>query len=252
MLPTTYAELFKQESKWEKLIQQQVRLERGRDGQCSMSDFSDATQEVHLRLMTSQILEKFARNRSRQTAETLTAKEACAFLGMSFADWQKLQWAFIQTGAKAPTPIRGSRLSRSSIYRVIDLIPNIKGEVYDEELHFTRYLTRAVSNHFKNHKRTLRRKFKDLAGANEESDILSGSVGADHSEAVPAKQALARIVRSAGVEDTSTNMSKLARSLDEGEDLFESLEHIRGETFTSRQRARVRATVAQMRQAWAP
>lgn len=253
MLPTTYAELFKQGSKWEKLIQQQVRLERVRDSsQSSMSDLSDAMQEVCLRLMQSKILERFVRNRQRQIEDVMTAREACAFLGMTFKEWEKLQWAFIQTGADAPTPVRGARLSRSSVYRVIDLVPSVKGERYDEEVHFSRYLTRAVGNHFKNHKRTLRRKFKDLAGAVEVSDTLSEAGTSDRSEAVPAKQALARIIRSAGVEDNLSNMNRLARSLEEGWDLFESLEDLRGTNFTARQRQTVRATVAQMRQAWVP
>lgn len=180
-IPENYAELFR-------LYGSFIAAEIRRANTLAVN-FEDALQEVSMRLVAAQVIEKFQSASQAYTPTTMTGQEACTFLGISWSQWKARQWAFRKgykvngerrKGKWMPDPISGGATSRKGVFSFDDILRLSDDEgmawrhrgpimmptkpVEPKPWQFTNYLARAVANHFKNFCRQMSRRWKDRPG----------------------------------------------------------------------------------------
>ncbi len=134
-------------------------------------NLKDLLQDVWAKLVGSRLLEKFVEGAARRLPSTMTALEACEFLGVSFPQWcgtlQRKPWLLL--------PLEGSRFSKTAIFdtrEIIDIdhgaarslwgnrpVPRMRPEITSRG--FKTYLSQTIHNHFANWCRTRSRKYKE-------------------------------------------------------------------------------------------
>lgn len=128
-VPRDYNEMFRKGSEWVRFIQGRLRTlnKVGRN-------FEDLYQDMVLRLMSAQVLEKFVQKAMTRLPAEMTAEEMCAYIGITFKKLEYLQWRYSvaddptkkvrdkQRPIWVPTPIRGGRYSRAAVYSRSDVI----------------------------------------------------------------------------------------------------------------------------------
>jgi hypothetical protein len=158
-----------------------------------VTNFEDACQDVWEKLLQAQVIEKFHERVSCSVPETMTALEACAFLGgIRFTQWRSRQWSYRKghkqgkkkDGARVickwmPDPITGGYASPKATYRGEDIVElstrndemkwKDQGEITISApkatpYQFLNYLGTSVRHHFANFCRTRSRKWKDRTG----------------------------------------------------------------------------------------
>jgi DNA-directed RNA polymerase specialized sigma24 family protein len=90
-------------------------------------NFEDLFQEIWVKLMESNLLEKFAQKAQETLPPTMTTVEACAFLGIDFSGWDAIiREARIlkeeQDQYTIPVPVEGGWDSRVSVMRTADVV----------------------------------------------------------------------------------------------------------------------------------
>lgn len=142
-VPKDYKELFAKGSDWEKFIQGRLRAYNkvGRN-------FADLYQDMVIKLISSQVLEKFVKKAMTRLPATMSAQEMCDYVGIPFKKLEYLQWRFRltaedrtaknvrlgQTPFFMPTPIEGtggvySRKARYLRAEVIEFNQNLEAGV---------------------------------------------------------------------------------------------------------------------------
>lgn len=140
-------------------------------------NFQDLLQEVWMRMVGADLLNKFVVSGARRLPGLMTADEACLFLGISFKQW-------CNTLARQPwriKPIEGTIHSHVALYATVDLIDMDNSLSIDEKdvdhspwrirsrrvrpqmtaRGFHAYLEQSVRNAFANFCRTKNRKHRD-------------------------------------------------------------------------------------------
>lgn len=195
-IPRTNAELFQEGGEWQKFILNKLRSfnKVGRN-------LRDLYQDICLRLIAANVLEKFVKKACQRLPAELTTEEMCAYLGISCKTLEYMHWRYAnptkarkdQVPVWMPTPIRGGRYSKKGVYARADVIDldhlmdkpgsgcQRKQGVVRRMVFaptgdgFKTYLGQAVHNHFANYCRTVSRK--------EKENLLPGSaVVSNHSD----------------------------------------------------------------------
>lgn len=197
-IPRTNAELFREGGEWQKFILNKLRSfnKVGRN-------LRDLYQDICLRLIAANVLEKFVKKACTRLPAEMTAEEMCAYLGIPYKTLEYMHWRYDnptkarqdQVPVWMPTPIRGGRYSKKGIYAradVIDLdhLMDKPGSGCKRKNGMARrmtfaptgdgfktYLGQAVHNHFANYCRTVSRKEKEnlLPGSAVVSSHTDGS-----------------------------------------------------------------------------
>jgi len=117
-LPRTYEGLA---DKYGKYIAKQVERYNKVD-----RNFEDLFQSIWVKLMESDILNKFAARARADLPPTMTVMEACSYLGVEYhPGWQNVaraSKALRERMPKIPVPIEGSWFSRVAVVRTADII----------------------------------------------------------------------------------------------------------------------------------
>lgn len=192
-VPRDYNELYKNYAPFiAKIIQNRNKIDR---------DFKELLQHVWERLVHVDVIGKFVTHADKQVTKTMTAEEACVFLGISFNQWRTAMWAHhgkgrknahwmpmhlnvaefeaaAQAKPKAKHPRAGEDTvampagitSKKALFDFNDVVQlqeyfTSTGQVWPEikitKAHFQNYLSMAVNNIFANWCRTKVRKHKE-------------------------------------------------------------------------------------------
>lgn len=149
-------------------------------------NYEDLVQDIWLRLMNAQFLERFVDSAAARLPKEMTAEEACTYLGVTWKQWECLMRRNHADADKwAPTPVgyrgEGVHPIKEGVFPLLSKLTVFKtGEI--QALHevdpwrnrpnerkrptitargFRAYLTQAVRNHFANFCRTRNRKYKE-------------------------------------------------------------------------------------------
>lgn len=184
-VPENYDELFRDYGDFvAKRVERYNKVDR---------NFEDLLQDIWARLIASQVLEKYVERASQTLPPTLMAREACAYLGLTFEAFVKIQQhKRVPSWLPTPTPINGvDPSSDQAVYRqseILDLdehLDDLKFAKRTEERTmvfvgaqgFRAYLTQAIHNHFANWCRTRSRKYKDVLLAQNAVVVPTGIEG---------------------------------------------------------------------------
>ncbi len=155
-------------------------------------NFQELFQEVWLRLVRVDILSKFWDHAQTQLPKTLTAENACAYLGINFGMWRTAMWAYHNQGRAGahwmPEPVNREEFgltSRRAIYEFSDIQKiedHVSGNCASDEkpwfkstgiaslpekkpskAHFENYLSVMIQNTLANCFRTNKRRHKERA-----------------------------------------------------------------------------------------
>ncbi len=134
-------------------------------------NFEDLAQEIRMRLVASDLLNKFVKRAAKTMPETLEAKDCVAFLGL---DWATFHGALAHQDEAGlyVRPVDGDLFAKDAVFFTAD-IKDLDGALplkrpFDKKcpwvspLGFKAYLTQAIHNTFANWCRTHKRKFRDL------------------------------------------------------------------------------------------
>lgn len=108
-LPRTYDELA---AKYGDYIVKRVRKYNQVD-----RNFEDLFQSIWMKLIESNLLNKFAARAASTLPPTMTAEEACSYLGITFEAWQ----AAVRPSTRMPVPIGGISFRRGAVVRTEDI-----------------------------------------------------------------------------------------------------------------------------------
>lgn len=143
-------------------------------------NLEDLLQTIWLKLIESQVLEKFVARASSDLPPTMTALEACDYLGVSFDYWKKnVMYVAMKKDEQGderyswmPKPIEGSAYSKKALFLTDEiLVLDECGYVKDRSRTqpklcpkitsrgFKSYLNRAIHNHFANFCRSRKRRY---------------------------------------------------------------------------------------------
>ncbi len=134
-------------------------------------NFEDLAQEIRMRLVASDLLNKFVRRAAKTLPEALEAKDCIAYLGL---DWNTFHAALAHQGKVGLDirPVQGDLFSKDAVFFATDIKdldgalplkrPRDKKCPWVSPLGFKAYLTQAIHNTFANWCRTHQRKFRDM------------------------------------------------------------------------------------------
>jgi len=161
-------------------------------------NYLDLLQDVWAHIIQADVLAKYKANVEKQVPKTMSAQQACEFLGITFHQWRQAMWAYHNKGRKnahwMPTPINQADFEARSggkqkgftaptaifdfddVAQLVEHVSGVCGEndkpwfkstgvvwpqVKATKGHFQSYLARAIHNHFANYCRTNVRKHKE-------------------------------------------------------------------------------------------
>ena len=168
-VPRDFTEFFRDHGKFiEKQILKHNKITR---------NFEDLYQDICMRLIASDLLNKFVHRAGRTLPETLEAKDCATYLGLDLHRFHTILRYLSQPRIQAKVglsikPLEGDLLDEKAVFFTSD-IKDIDGFLpiarpfpkrcpWVSPLGFTAYLTRAIHNHFANWCRTRSRKYRDL------------------------------------------------------------------------------------------
>lgn len=134
-------------------------------------NFEDLAQEIRMRLVASDLLNKFVKRAAKTMPETLEAKDCLSYLGI---DWTTFHGALAHQDKVGLSirPIEGDLFAKNAVFFTADIKdldgalpikrPLAKKCPWVSPLGFKAYLTQAIHNTFANWCRTHKRKFRDL------------------------------------------------------------------------------------------
>jgi DNA-directed RNA polymerase specialized sigma24 family protein len=166
-VPATYDELFKT---YGPFISQRLRRLNKVD-----RHLEDLIQDVYLKLIQANVIEKFKQSTLRKLPESMTAVQATEFLGITWQRWCSAMSAAKNEKVWMPRPAVGTNIyGRNTEFHTSDILL-LEETGYFSKRDFERkqldpspgrgfraYLCIAVSNHFKNWCRTRTRRYQEF------------------------------------------------------------------------------------------
>lgn len=155
-------------------------------------ELEEVTQQVWLNLIQSEVLAKFVETSKTKLPRTLTTIEVMGHLGITQRQWASaVAFSMKSDEFWLPLPVKGLHLAEDALYLTED-IQTLDASGFLEDARnaprqhpefsgrgFKSYLTKAISNHFKNLLRTRSRRHKER-GVESNVVLTSSSAGTYH------------------------------------------------------------------------